>query len=154
MTSPDSDPRYDTRHTSADPSEVVTETEVDNEDKALPTSRNVVLIVSIAAAIMGLLGWLLAFSSGGAVDVIGFIIALLSLLAAGAMWINAAGDMRTGTVLPALVTIFCGVMAAVTLFDMLDAEDADLTVDTQEVLLGEPADSEALDGDADLGRVD
>ncbi len=139
---------YTTEHTGADPETVIREEFVDNDDKALPTNKNRSLFISIAAAVLSILAIILAFVMD--LDWLGFVVALVALLGAVLATMMAWNDARTSPIVPGLVALATAVVAIIVLMDALDAEE---NAPTPARVLGvDPAsDSEALDGDADLG---
>ena len=143
---------YTTEHTGADPEHVRTETEVDNEDKRLPTDDHKVTLLSALAALLAVVGLVLSFFADW--DLVGTIVALAGLITAAVALIMAMGDERAGSVLPAVTTLVTGILLVVCVVDLFDTEDAVEDIQRDGVGVVTPAaGSEATDGDADLGAT-
>ena len=139
---------YTTEHTGADPDRVVREERVPNEAKAVPTDKRTILFLSIASAALSLLGAIVAYFLD--VEWLGLVLAVIALLLGIVALFSAHGDRRAGMVTPGIVTAVAAIVTLLILFgDMTDAEPDDLN----RQLVAPSADSEALDGDADLGTI-
>ena len=141
---------YTTEHTDADPEHVRTETQVDNEDKRLPTDDHKVTLLSALAALLAVVGLVLSFFVDW--DLVGTIVALTGLITAAVALIMAIGDERAGSVLPAVTTLVTGILLLVCVFDLFDTEDAVEDIQ-RDGIVAPAAGSEATDGDADLGAT-
>lgn len=117
----DGRPPYSRRHTSADPSNVVTENQVPNERKALPSQKRLAMILAFAGAGVALAAVILDFYE---IDALAVVLAILAVLMTGASLVMALNDARTGSVAPALCLIVAGAVLAVALMDVLDVPEA------------------------------
>ena len=146
MTRPPPDgPPYTRRHTSADPSNVVTETQVPNEAKALPSQKGPALMLAFGGAAVALIAVILDWMD---LDTLAVILAVVAVLMTVVAVIMALNDVRTGAATPILCAIVASIVLLVALLDVLDADEAvedirdDIRDDTQQRL-------DAADGDAD-----
>ena len=138
MTRPPPDgPPYTRRHTSADPSNVVTETQVPNEQKALPSQKGPAMLLAFGGAGVALLAVILDFYE---MDTAAVILAILAVLMTVIAVIMALNDVRTGPAVPVLCAIVAAVVLLVALLDVLDADEAvenvrdEIREDTQQQL--------------------
>jgi hypothetical protein len=116
-----SDPKL--THTKADPGAVTTEVAVPNEAKAVPTDKGKSLLLSIIASAIAVLAIIVGFALN--VDWLGFTLGLSAAITALVALLLTMGDQRTGSATAGLVLVACGVVAIITLLDLLGAEDAD-----------------------------
>lgn len=122
MTRPPPDPPpYRQRHTAADPSNVVTETEVPNEQKALPSQKGPALMLAFGGAAVALLAVILDWME---LDTIAVILAVVAVLMTVIAVVMALNDVRTGAATPILCAIVASIVLLVTLLDVLDADEA------------------------------
>src|SRR5688572_7230786 len=143
MTRPPPDgPPYTRRHTSADPSNVVTETQVPNEQKALPSQKGPALLLAFGGAGVALLALILDFyEMDTAAVVLGILAVIMTVIAV----IMALNDARTGPAVPILCAVVAAIVLLVALLDGLDAPEAvanvreEIREDTEERL--DPAES-------------
>ncbi len=134
---PDAQPRYPREHTSADPSNVVTETEVPNEQKALPSQKGPALLLAFGGAAVALLAVILDYFEA---DVIALVLGIVAVLMTAVSVIMAVNDVRTGRTTPVLCLIVSAIVLAVILLDVLDVDEAireeqlERQLDTREAL--------------------
>lgn len=113
----DPPPPYPPRHTAADPSTVVTETQVPNEQKALPSQKGSALVLAFGGAAVALAAVILDFYEWDAAAILLAIIAVLMTVVSVVMALN---DARAGAGAPILCAIVAGVVLIVALMDVLD----------------------------------
>lgn len=113
----DPPPPYPPRHTAADPSAVVTETQVPNEQKALPSQKGSALVLAFGGAAVALAAVILDYYEQDTAAIILAIVAVLMTVVAVVMALN---DARTGAGAPILCAIVASVVLIVALMDVLD----------------------------------
>ena len=132
---PKTHPPYTRQHTAADPSNVVTETQVPNEAKALPSNKGPALILAFAGAGLALLAVICEWLQ---LDLVALILAIVAVVMTIVSVIMARNDQRTGMGAPIMCLIAAGVVLTVVLLDVFEADDAvenvreDLREDTRE----------------------
>lgn len=114
-------PPYGRTHTRADPSHVVTETQVPNEAKALPSQKGPALLLGFGGAAVALVAVILDFYE---FDLAALLLAILAVVMTVAAVVMAVNDQRTGAGAPILCAIAAGVVLLVGLADVLDVDDA------------------------------
>ena len=118
---PNTRPPYSRQHTGADPSNVVTETQVPNEAKALPSQKGPAMVLAFGGAAVALLAVILDFYE---IDTIAVVLAIVAVLMTIVSVIMAINDVRTGRTTPILCAIVSAVVLVVALMDVLDVDDA------------------------------
>jgi len=149
-------PPYRREHTDADPSAVETERQP-NRTKAVPTSKDAVIFLALAAVADAVFALIVAFALD--IDWLGLVMAIIAVLIAVVAYTSSKGDQRAGSAVPGLALLACLIITAVVLLDTLDAEDAVPEGEAAPAALvpGDVEDAgtgELTDGDADLGNAD
>ena len=141
---------YTSEHRDADT--VVREEYVDNDDKALPTNKYLILALSAIATVLSILG--IVFALGLEMDLVGFLFAIAGIVVAAIATVMGVNDARASPVLPALVTLVAVVVGVITLLDWMEADElAPATTGEVRGVNDGDIDNEALDGDAELGNT-
>ncbi len=140
-----------------DPSHVHTEEDVPNRVKELPTNKGLINVLAGVAVLLGALA--LVVGLGFELEIIGLLLALVTLLAGITLIFMALGDERAGAALPICAAVVGLVCTLVILFAMSVDEDQEgdpdlLDATTAPLITPDVEPGEAFDGDADLGDVD
>ena len=114
-------PPYPPTHTAADPSNVITETQVPNEAKALPSQKGPAMLLGFGGAAVALLAVILDFYE---LDLAALLLALVAVLMTVIAVVMAINDQRTGAAAPIMCAIAAGVVLLVGLGDVLDVDEA------------------------------
>lgn len=113
-------PPYPREHTAADPSNVVTETQVPNEAKALPSQKGPAMLLAFGGAGVALLAVILDYYE---MDLAALLLAIVAVLMTVLAVIMAVNDQRTGAAAPTMCAIAAGVVLLVGLGDVLDVDE-------------------------------
>ncbi len=155
MTRPPPDqPPYERRHTSADPSSVVTETQVPNENKALPSQKGPALVLAFAGAGVALLAVILEWMH---LDLMALVLAIVAMLMTIVAVVMALNDQRTGAGAPIACAAAAAIVLLVVLLDVMGAPEAvqdvreDIRDDTQQRL--DDADNDTVNPPADPADI-
>jgi hypothetical protein len=124
-------------HTAADPSNVVTEKEVANEDKALPTQKPIILVLAFGGAAVALAAVILEYMR---LDLVALIVAVVAVVMTLLSVMMAWGDMRAGRTVPAICLAASIVVLLVILFDVMGVDDTvrDVRQDQRDAVRQEP----------------
>jgi phosphotransferase system glucose/maltose/N-acetylglucosamine-specific IIC component len=99
---------------------VVTETEVPNEQKALPSQKGPALMLAFGGAAVALVAVILDYYE---FDLLALLLAILAALMTVLAVMMALSDVRTGAGAPIMCAIAAGVVLIVGLMDVLDADE-------------------------------
>ena len=114
-------PPYPPVHTAADPSNVVTETQVPNEAKALPSQKGPAMALAFGGAAVALVAVILDFYE---LDLAALLLAIVAVIMTLTAVIMAVNDQRTGAGAPIMCAVAAGVVLLVGLGDVLDVDEA------------------------------
>ena len=98
------------------------EANVPNSAKTLPTSRNTVLMLSVAAGIAAI--GAVIMTKGMRSEVLALVLALAAVVLGGIAVLMARGDARASAITPGIVTIISAIIMVVVIMDLIEADDA------------------------------
>ena len=98
------------------------EANVPNSAKTLPSSRNAVLLLSVAAGIAAVCA--VVATKGMRSELLALVLALAAVVMGGVAILMARGDARASAITPSVVTIMSAIIAVVVVMDLMEADDA------------------------------
>ena len=98
------------------------EANVPNSAKTLPTSRNTVLLLSIAAGIAAVMA--VVATKGMRSETLALVLALAAVAMGGIAVLMARGDARASAITPGIVTVMSAIITVVVVMDLAEADDA------------------------------
>ena len=98
------------------------EANVPNSAKVLPTSRNTVLLLSIAAGIAAVLA--VVATKGMRSEVLALVLAVAAVVLGGIAVVMARGDARASAITPGIITVMSAIILVVVIMDLAEADDA------------------------------
>ena len=98
------------------------EANVPNSAKVLPTSRNTVLLLSIAAGIAAVLA--VVATKGMRSEMLALVLALAAVVLGAIAIVMARGDARASAITPSVITVMSAIILVVVVMDLAEADDA------------------------------
>jgi hypothetical protein len=98
------------------------EENVPNSAKVLPSSRNTVLLLSIAAGIAAVLA--VVATKGMRSETLALVLALAAVVLGGIAILMARGDARASAITPSIITVMSAIILVVVIMDLAEADDA------------------------------